>query len=231
MTLSEMEREIQRLRQEIAIRPIRTGTSGGGGAAVTMLPTVATYQTRGGNSLGSVFGTTITGMKPLGTALTSVPVRVPVVGTTYADGAAYCSPVVAGVVATGTVQWCLSKVTTPSISNTQDYTGWLVTGVNFASIRTIAVPVAGCSTDAVLSATLTGDTITGITITNGGTGYTAYSYIYVVGGGGSGAILSPVITGGVITGVTITNGGTGFTSAPTLAARGEVATAVLPYYA
>lgn len=49
-------------------------------------------------------------------------------------------------------------------------------------------------------------TITGFTITNGGSGYTSIPMISVVGGNGSGVQVSVTITGGVLTDLSVANG-------------------------
>jgi hypothetical protein len=53
-----------------------------------------------------------------------------------------------------------------------------------------------------------------ITVTNGGTGYTAPPRVTISGGGGSGATATATINLGVVTNITITNGGAGYTSDP-----------------
>lgn len=56
-----------------------------------------------------------------------------------------------------------------------------------------------------------------ITITNGGSGYTAAPTVtFSGGGGGSGATGTAVIQSGAVVSVTITNAGTGYTAAPTV---------------
>jgi hypothetical protein len=56
-----------------------------------------------------------------------------------------------------------------------------------------------------------------ITITNGGSGYSAPPTVTIANdGGGTGATAVAVVQGGVVTSVTITNGGNGYTSAPTV---------------
>ncbi len=59
-------------------------------------------------------------------------------------------------------------------------------------------------------------TVTGVTIVNGGTNYTASSPVQFTGGGGTGATGTVTVSNGVVTGVTITNAGTGYTTSPTL---------------
>lgn len=54
-----------------------------------------------------------------------------------------------------------------------------------------------------------------VTITAGGTGYSASFAVTFTGGGGSGAAATATAVAGVVTSVTITNPGTGYTSAPT----------------
>ena len=58
--------------------------------------------------------------------------------------------------------------------------------------------------------------ITGGTITAGGTGYTNPTVTFS-GGGGTGAAATLTQSGGAITSITMTNGGSGYTSAPTAA--------------
>ncbi len=68
---------------------------------------------------------------------------------------------------------------------------------------------------ATATATLTGDVVTSIDITAGGSGYVSV-VVAVSGGGGSGLTATAILSGGVITSVTINNGGSGYTSAPTI---------------
>jgi hypothetical protein len=74
-------------------------------------------------------------------------------------------------------------------------------------------------------------TVTGATISSGGSGYSTASVSFS-GGGGSGAAATATISGGVITDINITASGTGYTSAPTVTITGSggsgaTATAVL----
>ncbi|USZ80549.1 putative tail protein [Serratia phage MQ-4] len=62
--------------------------------------------------------------------------------------------------------------------------------------------------------------VTAITLSAGGTGYTAAPAVSITGGGGTGATATATVSGGVVTGVTITNHGSGYTSAPTVAFTG-----------
>jgi hypothetical protein len=61
-----------------------------------------------------------------------------------------------------------------------------------------------------------GGSVTSITITNGGSGYTRTPAILITGGGGTGATATGTILGGVVNSVTVTNGGSGYTSVPTV---------------
>ncbi|HYK00888.1 MAG TPA: C25 family cysteine peptidase [Thermoanaerobaculia bacterium] len=58
--------------------------------------------------------------------------------------------------------------------------------------------------------------VAGISLTNGGSGYTTAPTISFSGGGGSGAAAKAVLTAGVVTNIVITNPGFGYTSAPTV---------------
>src|SRR5262249_58379720 len=74
---------------------------------------------------------------------------------------------------------------------------------------------------AILTPTLTGTKVTGLTITNGGTGYgnggtTPVPILTIVGGGGSGATAHvSTMVAGVITAVVVDTQGDGYTSVPT----------------
>jgi hypothetical protein len=74
--------------------------------------------------------------------------------------------------------------------------------------------------------------LTGLTLNNGGTGYTSAPTIALTGGGGSGAAATAVLGTGKVASFTVTNGGSGYTSAPTVSisgagGTGATATAVL----
>ena len=58
--------------------------------------------------------------------------------------------------------------------------------------------------------------VTGITITAGGAGYSAATTVAFSGGGGTGATGAVTVAGGAITGVALTAGGSGYTAAPTV---------------
>ncbi|MDM1556253.1 hypothetical protein PYS58_20220 [Chryseobacterium indologenes] len=78
---------------------------------------------------------------------------------------------------------------------------------------------------ATATATVSGGTVNGITITNGGSGYITAPTVNFYGGGpivngGTKARATANITNGTITSITINNGGSGYTSAPTLVISG-----------
>lgn len=62
--------------------------------------------------------------------------------------------------------------------------------------------------------------VSGVNLSNGGTGYTAATVAFS-GGGGSGAAGTAVIAGGVITAITLTKAGYGYTSVPTVTITGD----------
>jgi len=69
------------------------------------------------------------------------------------------------------------------------------------------------------TAAITGDAVTGITITDGGEHYNSAlpPTVTFSGGGGSGATATATVSSaGIVTGITITSGGNGYTSAPTV---------------
>jgi hypothetical protein len=56
--------------------------------------------------------------------------------------------------------------------------------------------------------------VTGITVVDGGCGYTNTPAVLILGGGGSGAAAFASISNEVVTSITLTNGGNGYTSIP-----------------
>src|SRR5215467_13750517 len=76
------------------------------------------------------------------------------------------------------------------------------------------------NTVATATATISGGTVTGISITNPGSGYTSPPTITFTGGGIGGATATATISGGTVTGISITNPGSGYTSPPTITFTG-----------
>lgn len=68
---------------------------------------------------------------------------------------------------------------------------------------------------AYATATISGGAVTGLTLTNGGTGYTSATVV-ISGGGGTGASANVTVAGGAVTGFTGLAGGSGYTSTPTV---------------
>jgi FtsP/CotA-like multicopper oxidase with cupredoxin domain len=59
-------------------------------------------------------------------------------------------------------------------------------------------------------------TLRGVNVTAGGSGYAAAPSVSFSGGGGSGATATATAAGGVVTGILLTDGGSGYTSLPTI---------------
>jgi hypothetical protein len=230
MAIQDLRQELQSLKQELAMRPVRVPTRGGGGGGVVVSYNIAAMLCNGGNSLGTVFSTTVYGIKAPLADLTELPTKNPSNVHTYVNGVGHGYSLVNGNVA-GALKWIGLQVKRPDMAAAaRDYGGILIKDNIFASISSYRLHVTGSANNAVLVAVLTDGVITDVTITDGGTGFTADSLIYVTGGGGSGAVLVPVLTGGVITDVTIVNGGSGYTSVPTLTAWGDSNLVYLPFY-
>lgn len=102
--------------------------------------------------------------------------------------------------------------TTGGISNiTISNSGSGYSSTASAPTVTVSAPNEAGGTQAVITATLSGGAITGVAVTNGGTGYTVAPTVNISStGGGTGATFTVVLTAGAVTGVTVTNGGTGY---------------------
>lgn len=68
---------------------------------------------------------------------------------------------------------------------------------------------------ATATATVSSGSVTAVTVTKGGAGYTTAPNV-TFGGPGTGATAVAVITGGVVTAINVSAGGTGYTTAPTV---------------
>jgi hypothetical protein len=88
------------------------------------------------------------------------------------------------------------------------------TGSTCSSLFPIATSSAG--TGGAASAALSGNAVTAVTVTAGGSGYTNPPTVVFTGGSGSGAAGYATVSAGVITGITVTSGGSGYTSTPTV---------------
>ena len=84
---------------------------------------------------------------------------------------------------------------------------------------TVGEEVVGDEFLAKASSAITGDAVSGITISDGGAHYKVATppSVTITGGGGTGATATATVSStGIVNGITITNGGSGFTSAPTV---------------
>jgi hypothetical protein len=68
--------------------------------------------------------------------------------------------------------------------------------------------------DATGTAILNDGFVVGVSITDGGYGYTNTPTVMIIGGGGSGAQALATVSNGIVTSITVTDAGTGYTSAP-----------------
>ena len=87
-------------------------------------------------------------------------------------------------------------------------------GYNYTSAPTATV-VGGTGSGASVSVTVSNGSVSSITVTNPGTGYSAQDNTYIAftgGGGNTTARGTAVVSGGSITSITIAAGGTGYTS-------------------
>jgi subtilase family serine protease len=117
-----------------------------------------------------------------------------------------------------------------------------VTAPGTANPGAYNITVAGTSGslnhNATLTITVTGttNTLSGFSVSNGGSGYTTPAVI-ISGGGGTGATATARVSQGRVIAVVLTNAGSGYTSLPTVTfrdpsprAKGAVATAVFQFF-
>ncbi len=98
------------------------------------------------------------------------------------------------------------------------------------TVPTAVVLTGGAGSGATATATVSGGTVTALTVGSGGSGYTVAPAVVISNGGGTGATATATISGGVVTGLTITNAGSGYTSNPTVTlavGAGATATATI----
>ena len=84
---------------------------------------------------------------------------------------------------------------------------------------TVGEEIVGDLYLATATATLTGDAVSAVTVTDGGEHYKSAlpPTVTFSGGGGTGATATATVSSaGIVTGITITSGGNGYTSAPTV---------------
>ena len=90
------------------------------------------------------------------------------------------------------------------------FSGNLIRVGMFGTPRVIIKSTSG-GTGATATAIISGGVVTGFTITNSGSGYSAgTTSISITGSRGASATASATISGGAVTGITITNGGSGY---------------------
>ena len=94
--------------------------------------------------------------------------------------------------------------------------GWLSDGIPLYG------PYAydGGSTGATGVASVSGASVTGVTLTASGSLYQSTPVVTFTGGGGSGAAATAVVTGGSVSAITMVSGGSGYTDPPTVVIGG-----------
>ena len=102
-------------------------------------------------------------------------------------------------------------ITLPQLTTTPTLGTFLGFGSTSGTVNLPAQTGSGAS----ITANITGNAVTSLTISLGGTNYVNPGVAFS-GGGGSGAQATLVITNGVITGYNLISGGTGYSSAPSV---------------
>ena len=78
------------------------------------------------------------------------------------------------------------------------------------------ITISGGGGSGATASVIVNGSISEITVTEGGSGYTSSPLVSIVGGGGSGAAATAIITKGVVSRILINSGGTGYTSQPSI---------------
>ncbi len=112
----------------------------------------------------------------------------------------------------------MTKAAAPAMNpgGTPDYFGTTPNYANSPIPASVGIAGDGTGASAVATLTLAG-AVAGITVTNGGSGYTdAATTATLIGGGGTGAVLNPVIDAGsgAITSINVVSAGTGYNTVP-----------------
>jgi len=99
--------------------------------------------------------------------------------------------------------------------------------------QTDVVPIVyfggGGGSGATATATIAGGVVTGVIITNGGSGYTSAPAVGLLGGYGSGAAATAAISAGQVSSVVVTSGGSGYVSTAPLLFSGDTGTHLTHY--
>lgn len=158
-----------------------------------------------------------------GGVVTSITVRGG--GSGYASAPAVTiAPPTSGTTATATATINATTGVVTAITVTNGGTGYTVANPPAVTIAAPKVPstppvtmvqFAGRATTAASSSAIgTGDQVSFIKVTNGGSGYTTPPLVNIYSGGGTGATGTAVLSGGRVVGVTVTARGSGYTSQP-----------------
>lgn len=94
------------------------------------------------------------------------------------------------------------------------------TGAQFGTAPSFKISYKS-DADASFSAVLDNGFVHSVTVTNGGTGYTAATVSFSGGGASRQAAGTATVSGGAVTGVSLTDVGNGYTSAPTITISGD----------
>lgn len=194
-------------------------TESGGWTATGGVVTGVTV-TAGGSGYTSAPSVTFTGGGGTGAAATAtVSVGAVISVTATAGGSGYTSAPMVGFGGPGTGAAATATISTAgTATNNPAYEFNDNTGVPLNSIvllipgapQTTVSFTGGGGTGAAGSVTVVSGTITAVTITNGGSGYTSAPTVSFTGAGGSGATATATVSGGAVTSVTVTAGGSGY---------------------
>lgn len=89
-----------------------------------------------------------------------------------------------------------------------------VNGINYDGTGLFKFALVAAARTASAEAVVTGGTVSGVILRDGGVGYTSAPTVSFTGGGGAGAAATAIVSEGVVVGINLISGGSGYGSPP-----------------
>jgi hypothetical protein len=111
---------------------------------------------------------------------------------------------------------CLTATGQPVVITYQGHVLDNGTAFNGVGLFKFALVVSSNNVQATATAQLTGSFVTGVTVDQGGSGYTSAPSVSFTGGGGSGATATATVSNGMVVAITVNLTGNNYTNPPTV---------------